>query len=336
MNTRRIISASSFALLLVGGLSGCEYKSKASQPGVEVSEAPSERNPGVQSWEATNDGAADIRVSGIEAVTPGQAGKQTLSFRSGGLQRSLNLYIPANRQEKPGVLVLFHGLGDSGANFAASMGAAELAEKYGVVVAVPEGTPNSEGGMKSWNAGPGCCAFGDDDRDDSKLLGDIIASTERVLPIDRERVDIAGFSNGGYFVEYNVCKNADLIRGALNVAGSDPLPNEECSPSKPVSLIRIHGEADDRVPFAGGEIRGRRVVSFNESFVNWRTRMKCSTAPRNEYWGQSICRVQDACMNGTYISCQLPGLGHSWPNPDSTSLDVFERAWQVWQPTVEP
>lgn len=269
-------------------------------------------------------------VEGVETLVAGAASQQTLRLWAGDVARSAHVFVPASRAESPGVLVLFHGLGDTGANFAKSLDAAALAERYKVVVVVPEGTPNSQGGQQSWNAGA-CCAFGDEEtRDDSGLLAALIDAVAQVLPIDRARVDIAGFSNGGYFVEYNVCKNAELIRGALNVAGADPMGDAPCEPAKPVTLIRIHGEADEVVPIAGGSLNGRTVMSFDDSFVAWRTRMNCSTVPTMETLDYAACRFQQNCVNGEYISCRVPGMGHMWPS--SSSLDVFARAWQVWNP----
>lgn len=311
------------ALVLLAPLSGCTYKSKEAQPGIEAAGEPS------------SSASSASTAAAARPLVDAEASMQTLGFHSGGLDRTVHVFVPASRSETPGLLVLFHGLGDSGEAFATAASAAELAERFRVVVAVPEGTRNRNGGMKSWNAGA-CCAFGEPERDDSSLLADLIDRVETVLPIERAAVDIAGFSNGGYFVEYNACKNSELIRGGLNVAGSEALPAEECQPTTPVRLLRVHGELDDRVPFEGGEIRGNEVLSFNESFVNWRSRVQCSTAPRNVYWGAAICRVQDRCQNGAYVSCQIPRMGHEWPDPARTSLDVFERAWQVWTDAIEP
>lgn len=270
-------------------------------------------------------------------LVSGEPSMHVRTFDAGGIARSMRVYVPAANDGNRSLVVLFHGLGDNAESFGEGLNAAKLAETLKVIVAVPDGTPNSEGGARSWNAGA-CCAFGDEARDDASLLPAIKANIAELTPYDETIVDVAGFSNGGFFVEYLACTHPEWIRGGLSVAGGMPMPGETCTPSKPVRLVRIHGKADERVPFDGGEWRGHQLPSYHQSFVDWRSRIGCSNAPVPAYYGHAACRTQLACPNGSLATCEVESLGHSWPTVRATGLDVFKLAWQVWtseEPVLE-
>lgn len=295
---------------LVVALGGCKAKS------VETPPAP-----------------VEVPTADVPLVS-GEPSMHVRTFEAGGLTRTMRVYVPAANDGRRSLLVLFHGLGDNAESFANGLNAAKIADTYGVIVAVPDGTPNRDGGARSWNAGA-CCAFGDEARDDDALLPAIKANVAALTPYDDTIVDVAGFSNGGFFVEYLACKHPEWIRGGLSVGGGIPMPGETCTPSKPVRLVRVHGKADDRVPFEGGAWRGHTLPSYQQSFIDWRSRIGCSNAPEPAYHGHASCRLQLACPNGSLATCEIDGFGHSWPAARATGLDVFQLAWQVWG-TEEP
>lgn len=259
----------------------------------------------------------------------GAASQAILRFEAGDQRREMRVFLPSENDGRRSLLVLFHGLGDSAENFALTLNAEQLAEKLRVIVAVPQGLKNPNNGPSSWNAGV-CCAFGDETRDDASLLPAIKNAVAELTEFDQDVVDVAGFSNGGFFAEYLACKHSDQVRGVLNVGGNQPVPNEECVLSSPVNVVRVHGTDDDRVPHEGGSWRGRELPSLEQNFVAWRERLGCSRAPQPSNYGAASCRQQFDCKNGSLELCSVYGMGHTWPSDRATGLDVFHVAWQVW------
>lgn len=315
MSSTRLLLALIASLLVLGP--GC----KRSHPDVPA---------GDRTTAVTEDALSDVRIlSQGGSDVSGSASWATLEFSAGGARRTAQVYIPAGNDGARSLLILFHGLGDSAENFAQSLNAPQLAEKLGVIVAVPQGLKNPGDGPASWNAGA-CCAFGDEQRDDVALLPALQKAISTLTEFNREITDVAGFSNGGFFAEYLACKHTDLVRGILNVGGNQPVPDEECVLSGAVNVVRVHGTADDRVPFEGGEWRGTQLPSLNENFVAWRSRIGCSRAPIASNVGAAACRQQFDCPLGNLEVCSVHELGHSWPTVRGTGLDVFDVAWQVW------
>ncbi len=77
--------------------------------------------------------------------------------------------------------------------------------------------------------------------------------------IDPARVYAAGMSIGGSLVYQLACSLSDQLAAVAVVAGA--MTVENCNPTRPVSVLHIHGTADQRVPLKGG--RGRRTALQN-------------------------------------------------------------------------
>lgn len=280
--------------------------------------------------------ATDVEIVAHEgSAMSGEGRHLTVTFPSDGEARTMEVFVPGTNDGERSLLILFHGYGDTAENFAKGLNAKELAESLEVIVAVPQGLKNTGDGTTSWNAGV-CCAFGDESRDDVALLTDIPAALDYVTSWREDVIDVAGFSNGGFFVEHLICEHPALIRGGLNVGGTLPKNVEDCTPQHPVRLVRVQGAADTRIPMAGGALDdGREILSFNDSFVHWRDQLRCSRAPEMAQRGYASCRQQFDCPNGHMEFCDVMQLGHEWPDARATGLDVFDVAWQVWTRSSE-
>lgn len=307
---------------------------RAESPAPDAPPAPADA-----STEAVQDAAAPPAavevLSREDAAVSGEAWQARVAFDAAGHRREAMVFFPSGDDGQRSLLILFHGLGDSAESFARGVGAQAAANKLGAIIAVPEGLPNPGDGSRAWNAGA-CCAFGAEERDDAALVPALSAAIATLSAFDQDTVDVAGFSNGGFFAEYLACEHSEWIRGAMNVGGSRPLPPGECTPSTPVKMVRVHGVSDARVPFTGGEWRGATLPSFDESFVEWRTNLGCSRAPSQVSHGAASCRLQDGCPMGDLLACSVQDLGHAWPQKRSSGLDVLEMAWQVWQGSERP
>ena len=76
------------------------------------------------------------------------------------------------------------------------------------------------------------------------------------------------------------CERADLVAAVAPVAGTHWASGVPCNPSRPVSVLQIHGTADPVVPFDGGPMVGRGGPSDIVSAPAWPTAGAPSTAAR--------------------------------------------------------
>jgi polyhydroxybutyrate depolymerase len=169
--------------------------------------------------------------------------------RFGG-DRPVTLQVPPqldDGRDYPLVLIL-HGYGANGFLQQAYFGAGELATRGDAFVLAPEGTVDGSG-KQFWNADPVCCDFGQIGPDDVGYLGGLVDDVLERWPIDPAAVFILGHSNGGFMAYRLACERADRFAAILALAGvTVSLP---CEPARLVSVLHVHGTADDVVPYAG-------------------------------------------------------------------------------------
>jgi polyhydroxybutyrate depolymerase len=170
----------------------------------------------------------------------------------------------------PLVLVL-HGYGANGLLQSAYLQIAGLIDDPGILMLAPDGTVDDTN-RRFWNASEACC---DDGRnvDDVGYLGGLIDEALRTWPVDPKRVYIVGHSNGDYMANRLACERADVVAAIAGLAGADiSLDGAGCTPSRPVSVLHIHGTADDTVLYTGG----RRYPSAQATVDHWASRNRCA------------------------------------------------------------
>ncbi len=84
--------------------------------------------------------------------------------------------------------------------------------------------------------------FSAPDANDAAFFDAMIDNLGSLLSIDRSRVYVSGFSQGGMFAYEVACKRAGKIAGMASVSGF--LDTNNCAPSKPVPVIQITGTGE--------------------------------------------------------------------------------------------
>jgi len=83
---------------------------------------------------------------------------------------------------------------------------------------------------------------------DLDKLAKTLDAVERVACIDPRRVYVSGISNGGFMATVLACRMADRIAAAaLFAPGVNGIG--DCSPSRPISVLEVHGTSDPIVPY---------------------------------------------------------------------------------------
>lgn len=190
------------------------------------------------------------RLTGRAAAPP----VQRASLPVGAAERSFLYVIPTALAPQAPLLIVFHGGSGSAEQIRTytGFGFDELAEAHGYALAYPQGI----GG--NWNT----CQKGRKNLatrrnvDDVGFTRALIAWFASRHGIDRSRVFVAGFSNGGQMCFRLALEMADEIAGFAAMAANRPAPSDsKCPPEHiAVPMMLLNGTADPINPYHGGEL----------------------------------------------------------------------------------
>lgn len=256
--------------------------------------------------------AATLLIGGLSA-TPASAepldppGVLTV----GGVQRTYVLHLPPGPPN--GLVLNLHGAGMTGNQQADLTGYNSVADRYGFVVAYPDGIDTT------WADGRGASLPDRQGVDDVGFLSTLIDQLSRAYAIPPGHVFVTGMSAGGFMANRLVCERADLVIAIAPVSGTlgSGFP---CSPSRPVSVMAVHGTADPVVPFDGGVMNGRGgtsdILSAPALAERWRELDGCPgpLVADPAVSGEIQQLTAAGCAGNTEVTLvRINGGGHTWP-----------------------
>ena len=116
---------------------------------------------------------------------------------------------------------------------------------------LPNGQRGSDG-ETFWDAVPACCEYTDVDSNDVEYLARLV-NEARAL-IDVNGVYLFGQSNGGFMAYRMACEGViPDLRAVVSVAGSSFEASDQCVNPSPISVLQIHGTADQVIAYDGSE-----------------------------------------------------------------------------------
>jgi polyhydroxybutyrate depolymerase len=288
----------------------------------------------------------------IESFFFDRAGFSLPQVRERGVSRSWITYVPASYDPaKPTPLVvLLHGRPSSATEMAVITRMHEVADRHGFIVTYPEGLNNE------WNAfydltGQRSIA----PQDDVAFLKTLTEDLGQDFNIDRSRMYIGGFSNGGFMTIRMACSASDVFAGfAVVSAELYTVLKDVCRRSRPSPILLMHGTEDPSVPYNGVIIRGgpentetRVSLGARDTLAWFVERNHCSQAGTMTTFpikGQSPGTQAQRFMPH---DCQAPvsfylinGGGHTWPGtvplnglgPLNMDINAGEEIWQFFEP----
>lgn len=235
-----------------------------------------------------------------------------------GRIRSYLIDLPANvtaRRRVP-LVMNFHGGGGSPQSARTQSGFSPVANAAGAILVYPAGSGRlSSDRLLTWNTGT-CCGYAQRENiDEAAFIRAMLDTLERQFPIDTNRVFATGLSNGGMMSYLVACRLSDRIAAIGVVSGELTIP---CTPKRPVSVLIIHGTADENLPFNGGvgakalDRHDVRPVSF--AVDTWRSLDHCPSPPVSTKNGKVTRNLSSGCANNTVVDFYtIDGGGHSWP-----------------------
>jgi polyhydroxybutyrate depolymerase len=206
-------------------------------------------------------------------------------IRTGDFNRDYHIHIPPGydgRQSLPMVVVI-HGAFDTAKGMEKYSGFSTLADRENFIVLYPNGI-GILGFLQHWNAGH-CCGKAQQDKiDDVGFVASVIESAAQRFNVDRKRIFMLGFSNGGMLTYRFAAEKSELLAGAAALAASIGSRTPETQiewqiprPAEPVPLLIMHGAADTNVPYEGhaSQRHDRYYRSVDESVGFWTSRNGC-------------------------------------------------------------
>ena len=278
--------------------------------------------------------------------------KNKMDIRIMGARRTYLVHVPPNYSpQKPlPLVVVIHGAFDTAAGMEKYSTFSDLADRESFIVMYPNGM-GIFGLFQHWNAGHCCGKAANDDVDDVGFIASAINDVRVRLQIDPSRIYMVGFSNGNMLAYRFAAERGDILAAVAPLAASiGGRPSEDApqwripDPVKPLSVITIHGMADDDIVYEGGVSlhRGgtRTFWSVNESIDFWVRHNGChpNAAATELNHGHVRIHTWGACSNDTEVVLYLmENWGHVWPGRYFTAeleeedpLKDFDAAEVIW------
>jgi polyhydroxybutyrate depolymerase len=250
---------------------------------------------------------------------PPPRGSSSASLSVAGQERTYRLYVPPDLSlaSPVALVVMLHGGFGSAEQAERAYGWNRQADQDGFVVTYPDGFG------RAWSVGGGCCGeSGRDGVDDVGFVTEMVANVGTRVPVDPARIYATGMSNGGMMAYRLACDStafAAVAPVAATMLGGCPAP-------QPVSVLHIHGLADERVPFDGSpgngpaQIDGPDIPSVVDS---WQSVGECGTPAVTN--SGNVTTAEATCPDGrAVVLITVAGAGHQWPDE---ATDVI---WQFF------
>jgi polyhydroxybutyrate depolymerase len=234
---------------------------------------------------------------------------------SGGVSRSFLLHLPptGTRLRPMPLVIAFHGAPMTGAQLSSITHLSDVANTHGFAVLFPNGY------MQSWAVPGSETPAQKAGIDDVAFVRSLVDSLSPQYGFDSSRVIATGISNGGIFAQVLGCRLADHLAGIVPVAGLMRRNTAaQCAPSRPVSVLEIHGTNDPLAPYQGG----KDFLSLAQTLAFWVRADKChgtaatGTLPDTAHDETTVTTSSlTGCMSGSEVTSYIvKGGGHAWPN----------------------
>jgi polyhydroxybutyrate depolymerase len=279
----------------------------------------------------------EFRFANAETPAPiekiNKAGDYHQTINVEGKDRPYFLHVPANYDaSKPlPLVVMLHGRGGSGEEFAQRTRMNEKADKEGFAVVYPDATKwFGRQDLSAWDAANGLVPPGAR-ADDLQFLRSLIDRSQEQLNIDPKRIHMIGHSSGGMMTYLAASQLSDKLASVGIV--SSAMSGKEPKPKFPISVISTHGTADEVIPIDGLKdvpplLSELGIPTFNTpDFATefWKRQNGITESGTTTVDGDTTRKRYENKQNGTAVEqITFNGSGHT---PED-ELQVYDKVWQ--------
>jgi polyhydroxybutyrate depolymerase len=280
-------------------------------------------------------------TSAPPTATPNPASIEHGNISVGGQVRTYRLFKPQKLdvQNPAAMVVLLHACQSTGDQFASITHFDEQAGAAGIVAAYPDGLANFGPGFNHcWNE------FLDPTlTDDLTFLSQLIDQLTKDLPIDKNRIFVAGLQSGGHMAYTLACAIPERIAAIASISGGMPVDDRRalmrCSDNKrakPVSVLEMHGTADSFIPYeGGGQLSAPPILDVVKY---WATVDGCAADPSVNQSGITKTTLWKPCSGNSEVRLDTVTGGHNtWfgstldpvpgePKASAAAWDFFNNA----------
>lgn len=223
-----------------------------------------------------------------------------------------HVVLPDTKTANTPLVLFLHGWGSSGEGILKNSGLVNGLRARGYALVAPTGARTvGSGSGHGWNFYPGW-----DGRNEIDFLKRVREDAANRFGLDEDQAVLAGFSGGGFMVNYLACAEPEAFAAYAPVSGGFWRPHPaECA--GPVRLFHTHGWQDTTVPLEGRFLGSGRFQQ-GDIFAGleiWREANQCPDekatvfSETKDFWR----RAWTGCEPGSALELALFPGGHGVP-----------------------
>jgi poly(hydroxyalkanoate) depolymerase family esterase len=255
--------------------------------------------------------AAALFFATLAAESFAQGQTVNLNYKVAGVDRQTILYAPSGLGANPPLVYVIHGFNMSGQQEVQLTQMNKVADTAKFIVVYPNALKNGSN-QQSWDLSGA---------NDYAYILSLIDTVEGRYHIDRKRVYVSGFSQGGFFSFNLGCRYADVIAAIAPVSGT---LNQACTLKRPLPTI-----------FTYGTNEGFDINSFIQTGEKWVQLNGCSPTPKviRPYPpgnpNSVVTRLEySGCNAGVEVVIDtVKGGTHEWPMNTQTKINNSVEVW---------
>lgn len=246
----------------------------------ESKSAPSDKAQWPESKDADSAPAEGDTVERTARLAEEAGGEVAYVHHPGRDDRSVLVLPTVFVDGETPLIVSLHGYGGDSAHQSTYVPLHERVNTDGFAVLLPNASRDSQGN-RAWNPTDRCCDGGKAGHDDVAYLTELVAEAAGTRNFGP--VYFFGYSNGGFMAYHMACKGLPGLRAVASLAGTSYVEDSSCAGAAPVSVLHVHGSADEVILFEGDETGpdlkadGERAfyAGAEDMVVRWSRRAGC-------------------------------------------------------------
>lgn len=259
---------------------------------------------------------------------------QTYTINYQDTTRNFIVYVPSSYTAGDHLPMVFnlHGYTSNAIQQQLYSGMNATAEANNFIVVYPNGLGNA------WNSGF-TLPYNGTFPDDVGFLSKIIDTMYTLYGIDLTRVYSCGMSNGGFQSYRLACDLENRIAAVASVTGSmTTIMTSNCSLSRRVPVLQIHGTMDPTVPYGGaaGVLGQEALIDFWEDKNSCLSTNDTTNVPNtNTADNSTVQKIKyRTCNSSTQVwFYKVINGAHTWPgagiNIGTTNQDI-NASQEIW------